>query len=69
MLTACWLAPIVLNIWSYLCLPDVYYLVAVTNLTRVRFTLTRINDLARPHTPYFALELTTWLGRTPLILL
>ncbi len=23
--TACWLAPIVLNIWSYLRLPDVYY--------------------------------------------
>ena len=54
MLTACWLAPIVLNIWSYLRLPDVYYLVAGTNLARVRFPLTRITDLARPHTPSLA---------------
>ena len=40
-LTACWLAPIALNIWSYLRLPDACYL--VVDLPYQRGTFTRWN--------------------------
>jgi len=53
-LTACWLAPIVLNIWSCLRLPDVYYLVADLPCQSGTFTRWNYRPCSAAH-PFIAL--------------
>jgi len=49
LIKACCLTPTVLNIWSHLHLPDVYY-PGLTYLARMGFSPAGIINLAQPHT-------------------
>ena len=57
-LTACWLAPIALNIWSYLRLPDACYL--VVDLPCQSGTFTRWNN--RPCSDAHPIGFESWYG-------